>query len=84
MYLFSKAISIFSFIYVVIPENKVKLPLLYSLDNLNDYSQSFMKKSALIKALEKGEKSGIAENFNRDTFLKKMKAKYLKKSFDQE
>jgi hypothetical protein len=43
-----------------------------------------MKKSALIKALEKGEKSGIAENFNRDTFLKKMKAKYLKKSFDQE
>ena len=58
--------------------------LLYSLDNLNDYSQSFMKKSALIKELEKGEKSGIAENFNRDTFLKKMKAKYLKKSFDLE
>ena len=58
--------------------------LLYSLDNLNDYSQSFMKKSALIKELEKGEKSEIAENFNRVTFLKKMKAKYLKKSFGQQ
>jgi hypothetical protein len=58
--------------------------LLYSLDNLNDYSQSFMKKSALIKELEKGERSGIAENFKREAFLKKMKAKYLKKSFEQE
>ena len=43
-----------------------------------------MKKSALIKELEKGEKLEIAENFNRVTFLKKMKAKYLKKSFGQE
>ena len=58
--------------------------LLYSCNKLNYYSQSHMKKSALIIELEKGEKSGIAENFNRDTFLKKMKAKYLKKSFEQE
>jgi hypothetical protein len=43
-----------------------------------------MKKSALIIELEKGEKSRVAENFNRDAFLKKMKAKYLKKSFELE
>lgn len=67
-----------------ISDNGIPPELLYSLDNLNDYSQSFMKKSALIKELEKGEKSEIAENFNRVTFLKKMKAKYLKKSFGQQ
>ena len=67
-----------------ISDNGIPPELLYSLDNLNDYTQSFMKKSALIKELEKGEKSEIAENFNRVTFLKKMKAKYLKKSFGQQ
>ena len=67
-----------------ISDNGIPPELLYSLDNLNDYSQSFMKKSALIKELEKGEKSEIAENFNRVTFLKKMKDKYLNKSFGQQ
>jgi hypothetical protein len=67
-----------------ISDNGIPPELLYSLDNLNDYTQSLMKKSALIKELDKGEKSGIAENFNKDTFLKNMKAKYLKKSIGQE
>lgn len=34
------------------------------------------KKQALIQALEKGEKSGVVENFNRNKFLQNLHKKY--------
>jgi antitoxin ParD1/3/4 len=43
------------------------------------FEQEEAKKLELIIELEKGEKSGIAKDFNRDAFLKKLKAKHLKK-----
>jgi antitoxin ParD1/3/4 len=43
------------------------------------FEQEEAKKLELIRELEKGEKSGIAKDFNRDAFLKKLKAKHLKK-----
>ncbi|MBC7654621.1 MAG: type II toxin-antitoxin system ParD family antitoxin [Oligoflexus sp.] len=36
------------------------------------------KKELLMKELEKGEKSGFVENFDRKNFLKKLHAKHLK------
>lgn len=38
------------------------------------------KKSLLINELKKGEKSGFSENFNRDSFLKKMHEKHAENS----
>lgn len=46
---------------------------------LRMFEQEEAKKLALIRELEKGEKSGIAKDLNRDAFLKKLKAKHLKK-----
>jgi antitoxin ParD1/3/4 len=46
---------------------------------LRMFEQEEAKKIELIRELEKGEKSGIAKDFNRDAFLKKLKAKHLKK-----
>jgi len=46
---------------------------------LRMFEQEEAKKLELIRELEKGEKSGIAKDFNRDAFLKKLKAKHLKK-----
>jgi len=46
---------------------------------LRIFEQEEAKKLELIRELEKGEKSGIAKDFNRDAFLKKLKAKHLKK-----
>ncbi len=37
------------------------------------------KKAELIKELKKGEKSGFAENFNRDTLLKTLHQKHITK-----
>ncbi|MFA6261366.1 MAG: type II toxin-antitoxin system ParD family antitoxin [Bacteroidia bacterium] len=39
------------------------------------FEQEETKKTALINALKKGEKSGIVEKFNRDTFLKSLHKK---------
>jgi antitoxin ParD1/3/4 len=46
---------------------------------LRMFEQEEAKKLELIKELEKGEKSGIAKDFKRDSFLKKLKATHLKK-----
>lgn len=46
---------------------------------LRMFEQEEAKKLELIRELEKGEKSGIAKDFNRDAFLKKLKAKHLEK-----
>ena len=46
---------------------------------LRMFEQEEAKKLELIRELEKGEKSGVAKDFNRDAFLKKLKAKHLKK-----
>jgi antitoxin ParD1/3/4 len=46
---------------------------------LRMFEQEEAKKLELVRELEKGEKSGIAKDFNRDAFLKKLKAKHLKK-----
>ncbi len=37
------------------------------------------RKAELIKELKKGEKSGFAENFNRDTLLKTLHQKHITK-----
>jgi antitoxin ParD1/3/4 len=37
------------------------------------------KKTALIKALKKGEKSGFVKNFERENFLDKLHQKYITK-----
>jgi len=42
---------------------------------LFEYEQA--KKSALIKELMEGEKSGFVKDFDRDTFLKNMHEKHL-------
>jgi len=46
---------------------------------LRMFEQEEAKKLELIRELEKGEKSGIAKDFNRDSFFKKLKATHLKK-----
>lgn len=46
---------------------------------LRMFEEEEAKKLELIRELEKGEKSGIAKDFNRDSFLKKLKATHLKK-----
>jgi antitoxin ParD1/3/4 len=46
---------------------------------LRMFEQEEAKKLELIRELEKGEKSGIAKDFNRDSFLKKLRATHLKK-----
>ncbi len=35
------------------------------------------KKAELVKELEKGEKSGLVKNFNRDSFLKTLHQKHI-------
>jgi len=42
---------------------------------LYEYEETI--KSELIKELKIGEKSGFVENFNRDTFLKKLQKKHI-------
>ena len=43
------------------------------------FEQEELKKSELIKELVKGEKSGFSNDFNRDTLLKNLKEKHVKK-----
>lgn len=45
---------------------------------LRMFEQEESKKTELIKELLKGEKSGFVQDFNRDTFLKNLKAKHIK------
>jgi antitoxin ParD1/3/4 len=44
---------------------------------LFEYEQS--KKTEIIKALKRGEKSGFVNDFNRDAFLKNIHEKHLSK-----
>ncbi len=46
---------------------------------LRMFEKEETKKSELIKELEKGEKSGFVESFNRETFLNDVHKKYLNK-----
>jgi antitoxin ParD1/3/4 len=46
---------------------------------LRMFEQQESKKAELIKELIKGEKSGFVEEFNRDTFLRNLKEKHVKK-----
>ena len=46
---------------------------------LRMFEQEEIRKGAVIKELIKGEKSGIAEDFNRDTFLKNIKERHFAK-----
>ncbi|MCC6371352.1 MAG: type II toxin-antitoxin system ParD family antitoxin [Bacteroidia bacterium] len=46
---------------------------------LRMFEQEESKKTELIKELIKGEKSGFVKDFNRNTFLKNLKQKQLKK-----
>ena len=43
------------------------------------FEQEEIRKSAVIKELIKGEKSGIVKDFNRDKFLKNIKERHLAK-----
>ncbi len=42
------------------------------------FEQEETKKTALVKELIKGEKSGFVKDFNRDSFLSKLKEKHIK------
>jgi len=46
---------------------------------LRMFEQEEIRKSAVVKELIKGEKSGITKDFNRDTFLKNIKERHLAK-----
>lgn len=46
---------------------------------LRMFEQEEIRKSAVIKELIKGEKSGIVKDFNRDKFLKNIKERHLAK-----
>jgi antitoxin ParD1/3/4 len=45
---------------------------------LRMFEQEETKKAELIKELIKGEKSGFVKDFDRDSFLKKLKEKHSK------
>jgi antitoxin ParD1/3/4 len=46
---------------------------------LRMFEHEEIRKSAVIKELIKGEKSGIVKDFNRDKFLKNIKERHLAK-----
>lgn len=45
---------------------------------LRNFEEMEKQKEELIKALKKGEKSGFVTNFSKESFLKKVHAKYVK------
>ncbi|TAE90560.1 MAG: type II toxin-antitoxin system ParD family antitoxin [Bacteroidetes bacterium] len=46
---------------------------------LRMFEEEEAKKAALVSELKKGEKSGFAKNFNRETFLKTIHQKHVSK-----